>query len=157
MSQPMPPRMPRRSAVGRADPRRRLLASGPEALLLLGVELASAPFVPLGIGASLVIALWFCVRDLVGGAWNPGKRLAQVRLVDASTGRVPGSRQAILRNLPYVLGMLLGAVPGIEIAGWSALAMMALLDLGMVLIDPLGRRLGDRLAGTKVVAGHPGG
>lgn len=147
----------RRSAVGRADPRRRLLASGPELLLLLGLEVAAAPFVPVGIGVSLAIALWFSVRDLVGGALNPGKRIAGVRLVDAETGRVPSHRQAVLRNLPYILGWLVAAVPGFEVVGWAFLAAAGFLDLGLVLADPLGRRLGDRIAGTKVVPGHPDG
>lgn len=156
---PVPPAVEprRRSAVGRADPRRRLLASGPELLLLLGIEVAAAPFLPIGVGVSLAIALWFTVRDLVGGALNPGKRIAEVRLVDAETGRVPTTRQAILRNLPYILGWLVAAIPGFEVVGWAFLAMAGALDLGMVLADPLGRRLGDRIAGTKVVPGHPEG
>jgi uncharacterized RDD family membrane protein YckC len=151
------PAPPRRSAVGRADPRRRLLASGPELLLLLGLEIAAAPFLPVGIVVSLCIAGWFAVRDLVGGALHPGRRLAEVRLVDAATGRVPTARQALVRNLPYILGWLVAAVPGFEIAGWAFLALAGAVDLGMVLADPLGRRLGDRLAGTKVVPGHPEG
>lgn len=154
---PGPPAPRPRTAVGRADPRRRLLASGPELLVLLGLEIASAPFVPVGIAVSLAIALWFSVRDLVGGAMHPGRRIVGVRLVDAETGRVPTTRQALLRNVPYIVGWLVAAVPGFEVAGWAFLALSGALDLGLVLADPLGRRLGDRLAGTKVVPGHPEG
>ncbi len=87
----------------------------------------------------------------------PCKYWMSILGADAETGRIPTTRQAILRNLPYILGWLVAAIPGFEVVGWAFLAMAGALDLGMVLADPLGRRLGDRIAGTKVVPGHPEG
>ncbi len=156
-AEPAPPAPRRRSAVGRADPSRRLLASGPEFLILMGLEVLSALVVPVGAALSLLIAAYMAGRDLGGGRYSLGKRLAGVRVVDAATGEAPTARQAVTRTAPYVLGWLLAVLPGFEVFGWGVLLLGAAIDLGLVMRDPLGRRLGDRLAGTKVVDGHPDG
>lgn len=149
------PAPPLPSAVGRATPARRLLASGPEFLILLGLEIISAIVVPVGVVISSLIAIYATIRDIGGGRFHVGKRLACVRVVDAETGLVPTHGQAILRNAPYILGWLIALIPGLEFVGWGLLLLSALVDLGLVLADPLGRRLGDRLARTKVINGHP--
>ena len=145
------------TALGRAEPGRRLLSSGPEVLVLLGLEVAAAPFVPVGVLVSLGIAGWLAVRDLGGGIRHPGRHLAGVRVVDAATGAVPTPQQAVVRNLPAILCWLLAVVPGVELLGWAGLLLLGMVDLTLILADPLGRRLGDRLASTKVVPGRPGG
>lgn len=154
---PAPPQARPRSAVGRADPNRRLLASGPEFLILMGLEVFGAFLVPVGAVLSLLLAAYMAVRDLGGGRFSLGKRLAGVRVVDAATGSTPTAQQAVLRNAPYVVGWLMAVLPGFEVVGWAVLLLGAAVDLGLVLRDPLGRRLGDRLANTKVVDGQPDG
>jgi hypothetical protein len=149
------PAPPRPSAIGRATPSRRLLAAGPEFLILMGLEIVSAIFVPVGVAISSFIALYVATRDISGGRFHVGKRLARVRVVDAATGLVPTHGQAVLRNAPYILGWLIAVIPGLELVGWGLLLLSALVDVGLVLADPLGRRLGDRLARTKVINGHP--
>lgn len=144
------------TALGRAAPGRRLLSSGPEVLVLLGLEVAVAPFVPVGVLVSLFIAAWLAVRDLGGGVRHPGRRLAGVRVVDAATGAVPTPQQAVVRNLPAILCWVLAVVPGVELLGWAGLLLLGVVDLTLILADPLGRRLGDRLASTKLVPGRPG-
>ena len=146
-----------RTALLRSTVQQRFLSAGPELLVLLGIEVVTAPFVPVGILASLAIATWLAVRDVDGGAWHPGRRLAGLKVVDATTGRGPTVQQALMRNLPAVACWLLAVLPGVEVLGWIALLVLGAVDLSLILTDPFGRRIGDRLASTKVVPGTPEG
>lgn len=138
-------------ALPRADLARRLGGSGLEFLTLFGLEVVGAIFVPVGILLSLLAAAYFAVKDLQGGRYSFGKRIASTRVVDVDTGQVPSAGRLVLRNSYLVAGWVLSIVPGFEIFGWALLLFSALVDALMVIADPRGRRLGDRLARTQVV------
>lgn len=138
-------------SLPRADLGRRLGGSGMEFLVLFGLEVASAVFVPVGVVLSLLAAGYFAAKDLGGGRYSLGKRIARTRVVDARTGAVPPPARLVLRNGPLAAGFLFSVIPGLEILGWGLLLFGTTLDLLMIVADPQGRRLGDRLAGTQVV------
>lgn len=136
----------------------RLGASGVELLCLtvlevVGVVLGPATFFGAGVLTSLVAAAFWALRDLGAGAASPGKQLVGLTLVDATTGAPATAGQALQRNGAMIAAWLLAALPGP--LGWlGALAVLgvAAVEAGSALVDPEGRRLGDRIAGTRLVA-----
>lgn len=136
----------------------RLGASGVELLCLtvlelVGLALGPATFFGAGVLTSLVAAAFWALRDLGAGAASPGKQLVGLALVDANTGAPATAGQALQRNGAMVFAWLLAALPGP--LGWlGALAVLgvAAVEAGSALLDPEGRRLGDRIAGTRLVA-----
>jgi len=135
----------------KADMTRRLGGSGIEFLTLIALEIASAFLLPIGIVMSILAAIYMAVKDQGGGRFSIGKRIAHTRVVDAETGEVPDPLRLFLRNSVFVAAWVIAVIPGVEIFGWGLLALAGLVDLLMVIADPLGRRLGDRIAGTQVV------
>ena len=129
---------------------RRLVTSGPEFLALIVGEMLAAVVPAIGILWSLAAAGYMATKDRKGGLFSMSKHFSGLRVVDAKTGMVPTDKQALLRNSYYVAGWLLAVIPGVEILGWSLLVFGGLIDMLMVLFDPRGRRLGDRIAGTVV-------
>ncbi|QIX62082.1 RDD family protein [Hymenobacter sp. BT18] len=77
--------------------------------------------------ALLGFALYFC-KDIINGQ-SIGKRITKVQVVDNNTGLVASPMKCLLRNVFCVI--------------WP-------LEVLMTLINP-GRRLGDLLAGTRIV------
>jgi uncharacterized RDD family membrane protein YckC len=77
---------------------------------------------------------YFLTAELVTNGKTPGKAVMGLQVVGRSGGQA-GSRQIVLRNLVRPVDILIG------------LPLMAL--------DPLARRLGDRLGGTLVVHRRP--
>ncbi len=140
--------------AGRAT---RLGASGVELLALctlelLGTLLGPATLFGAGVLSSLIAAAFWGLRDLGAGAASPGKQLLGLTLVDARTGAPATPVQALQRNGAMVAAWLLAALPGP--LGWvGALAVLglALVEGASALLDPEGRRLGDRIAGTRLV------
>ena len=130
---------------------RRLVSSGPELALALGLEVLGVLLGPLAPVVSLSLAVYFALRDQDDSRLSFGKRLTHLRVVDEQTGALATPRQAVVRNLPLVAGFVLAVVPGVEVVGWGLLALTTLVEGAAVLLDPRGRRLGDRLAGTRVV------
>lgn len=117
---------------------------------LVGLLLAPVTLTLSSVASSLLAATYMGIKDLWGGKWSPARRVGRSELVDHSTGRAITRPQALLRNSPYVAAWLLAALP--DPLGWvGLLAVGALLgiDLCMVLLDPQGRRLGDRIARTR--------
>lgn len=134
-----------------ARPLRRLVASGPEFVIALAIEIFGTLLGPLGPVISLTLALYFLLRDQDDSRLSIGKRLTNLRVVDGETGALATARQAALRNLPWALGFLLAVVPGVEIMGWGLILVGGTIEALLMLLDPAGRRLGDHLAGTRVV------
>jgi hypothetical protein len=132
---------------------RRLGASGLEFLALLLIELFTAPVPLIGMAAGVLGALYFTLRDLDGGRTGISRRLTRSRLVDVETGAAPTVERALLRNAPMVACFLAAIIPGFEVLGWFGMLGLSAVDLALVLTDPRGRRLGDRLAKTMLVRG----
>jgi len=81
-----------------------------------------------------------------------GKKLLRLTVVRLDGGPVD-LRVSAKRNLTLALGGLIGIVP---LLGWVigpfVSLVLGVVELLLVLGDPLGRRLGDKWAGTQVVA-----
>jgi len=142
-------KMPR-AAVGR-----RLAASGLECFLLfaivVGLSLA-APFTGflLELLVPLFAVLWL-VKDLKGGEFSLSKRLGEFRVVDLSTGEIASTTQSLLRNSYYFVLILLSAVPIVEWATLSLVALLMMIDVMIMVLSPHNRRVGDLIANTQVV------
>ncbi len=116
-------------------------------VLLMGVTLGVS-----GALTSLLAAVYMGVKDLDGGRYSFGKRAVGTRVVDAKTLERATAAKCFLRNLPWVLFWTLAIVPVIgDFIGWTVLALMAVVDIGLIVATPTGRRLGDLMAGTQVV------
>ena len=124
------------SAYGKANLRRRFLAAGVDAsLVITGVVLYGATrAVPFLIGA----AVYLVMRDAIAGR-SVGKFLFGLAAMHLESGRPAGPMASLRRNLLFVL-------PG-------ANAVAVCLESLTIVRDPQGQRLGDRLAQTQVVEG----
>jgi uncharacterized RDD family membrane protein YckC len=80
-----------------------------------------------------------------------GKKLMKLRPVRLDGGAVD-INTSIMRNWPLAIGSIISIIP---ILGWVlgplAALVFSIIELVLVLTDPEGRRLGDKLAGTKVI------
>jgi uncharacterized RDD family membrane protein YckC len=136
---------------------RRLGGSALEFLTMLGIEVLGTVLAPFTWGitgalTSLLVATYVGLKDLGAGRYSFGKRAVSVRIVDVVTLDRANNLKCFLRNLPYVVAWAVAILPVVgDIVGWSALGLLVLVDIGLILATPSGRRLGDYLAGTQVV------
>jgi uncharacterized RDD family membrane protein YckC len=124
------------SPYAKADVRRRLLAATLDGLLVVTSCLLSwnTGFVSyLAAGAAYLL-----LRDAIRGR-SIGKFLLGLVVINVETGGPSSLAGSVRRNLLLLL-------PGANIAA-------IFLEAGMVVRDPQGQRLGDRLAQTQVVEG----
>jgi uncharacterized RDD family membrane protein YckC len=80
-----------------------------------------------------------------------GKKLMKLRPIRLDGGMMD-INTSIMRNWPLAIGSIISIIP---ILGWVLgpliAAVFSIVELVLVLTDPEGRRLGDKLAGTKVI------
>lgn len=137
----------------KADLFKRFLAA-----LVDGIIAGIPGFIPVVgalVGAAYVLTKDALVYELTRDpAWknrSPGKKLLGLEVVNLGGGDLDLAGSA-RRNITLALGTLLGAVP---VAGWVAGmavgTILGLVESVLVLVDPRGRRLGDRIANTQVV------
>lgn len=86
-----------------------------------------------------------------------GKKLMKLRPVRLD-GQPMDIMTSVTRNLIFVIGLVGAVFWIIPFVGWLIAVILAILavavaliELVLVVADPEGRRLGDKLAGTKVV------
>ena len=139
-----------------ADFRRRVLARAIDLL----IALAPLLLVPRGhprAGEILSAALLLCGDSLFGPGRSLGKRLAGLRVVVLSSRRPAGTRESMLRNVIFVLGLLPAVLGATVLFSAGALGCIALIEAGVALwplTRDLGqRRIGDLIAGTQVIDG----
>jgi len=103
--------------------------------LLLGALLTPG-WMPVFLLGGLFLIHWgyFAGLEIAMGGRTPGKRVLELRVVTAEGG-TPGAGALLIRNLVRTIDLVAG-VP-------------------LMAIDPLSRRLGDRLGGTLVVHDRP--
>lgn len=136
----------------------RMKRAGAEVLAMGFVEGTGLLLVPFTLGlssmlASLLNALYMGAKDMDGGRYGMGRWFGGTRLVDAETGKPATNKQALLRNSYLILGWAGAILPDpIGTLFFGLVGLMMMLDLGMAVMDPEGRRLGDHLARTKVAA-----
>jgi len=79
-----------------------------------------------------------------------GKKIMRLRVISGSSG-APGSfRDSMIRNVPFASAMLLYNIP---LAGWVFPVLILTFEFLLTLGNSEGLRLGDDIAGTKVVEG----
>jgi uncharacterized RDD family membrane protein YckC len=141
-------------ATAKADVGRRLLAA-----LIDGVLCAGVSVVP--VLGGLVGAAYAVVRDGLDVEFmmrrSIGKQVMKVRAVRLD-GQPMDLATSVKRNLPFMVGLVGLPFLVIPILGWTivmllgtAQVVLSFVEVGLVLTDPEGRRLGDRFAGTRVV------
>ncbi len=144
---------------------RRLGSSGTEVAFYAAAEVTTAslavvlsviPVIGTLVGAaigmfvSLLGAVYFGARDMRSGRFAVGKRLADNEVVDVATGAPASNVQGFVRNSYLALACVIAIIPGVEVIGWALFAVASAVDVGLIYLDPTGRRLGDHLAGTQV-------
>ncbi len=106
-------------------------------------------------GEILAAALLLCGDALFGPGRSLGKRLAGLRVVALASRRAAGTRESMMRNAIFVLGLVPAAAGAERLFSLGALACIVLVE-AVVALRPLTRdlgqrRLGDLLAGTQVI------
>jgi uncharacterized RDD family membrane protein YckC len=140
--------------IMKADLAKRFIAA-----LIDGVIAAVIGFIPV-IG-SFVGAAYMLLRDgleldFMNGR-SIGKKVMKLRPV-TSDGSKMTIEKSIKRNWMFALGAFNGILLFIPILGWALMIILSIIGLLIVLFeifkvvtDSEGRRLGDNMAGTKIV------
>ncbi len=117
-----------------------MVLAGLAILWVLAVAFLMARVAP-GWAPALLVAGWFLLEwgyfaglEIATGGRTLGKLAVKLRVVTAEGG-TPGAGPLLARNLVRSLDLIFGAL--------------------LMAVDPLSRRLGDRLAGTLVVHDRP--
>lgn len=137
----------------KADLFRRFLAA-----LVDGIIAGIPGFIPVVgalVGAAYTLTKDALVYEITRDAqWKNrsiGKKLLGLEVVSLGGGDIDlvGSAR---RNITLAAGSFLAVIP---VVGWAAGAVvggiLGILETVLVLVDPQGRRMGDRLANTQVV------
>lgn len=137
----------------KADLFKRFLSS-----LIDGIIAGIPGFIP--VVGGLVGAVYTLTKDALvyeitkDGSWKNrsiGKRLLGLEVVTLGGGDLDLAASA-KRNITLAAGSLIAVVP---VAGWVAGGVLGgilgIIECVLVLADPQGRRMGDRIANTQVV------
>lgn len=142
------------TAPSKADLGKRLIAAIIDGILAAGVS-----FIPV-IGG-IIGGLYMLLRDGLELDFmdrrSIGKKLTMLRPVRLD-GQPMDPVTSAKRNLPLAVGAVGSIFLVIPILGWLVAVLFAVVGLAiaivemvLVLTDPEGRRMGDKLAGTKVI------
>ncbi len=150
----VPPEVPSAPPAVKADLTKRFLAALIDGLLAGGISIL--PFIGGIIGAAYILLrdgleLEFMDRRSIG------KKLLKLRPIRLD-GQPMDLESSLKRNLPLCIGAVGSIFWVIPILGWIVAILLgviglivAIVELVMVLTDPEGRRMGDKLGATKVV------
>jgi uncharacterized RDD family membrane protein YckC len=148
---------PRPGSGYKADVGRRLAAGVVDAILCVFITLILI-WIP-GIGWFLgpfVGALFWLTRDNLPLGFlenkSPGKKILNLRVEKLGTEtKVCSTGDSVKRNLPAGIALLLIMIPRVGIyLGPSLLVVIGAMEILLILSDPEGLRLGDKIAETKV-------
>lgn len=150
----VPPELPPSPPAAKADLGKRFIAALIDGLLAGGVSII--PFIGGIIGAAYILLrdgldLEFMDRRSIG------KKLLKLRPVRLN-GQPMDVETSIKRNLPLCIGAVGTIFWIIPVLGWILALLLAvvglfvaIVELVMVLTDPEGRRMGDKLGDTRVI------
>lgn len=134
---------------------RRLASSGLDYGIMYGALIAiilSGYFTAMvGNAFVVVLAAYWAVRDLQGGRFSPGKRLARFRVVSAETGEVASPMSSVLRNSYMIVLILLAAAPFLNWLDSAIVFLVMIVDIIVMVASPNNQRIGDLIAKTQVV------
>ncbi|NNF28168.1 MAG: RDD family protein [Gemmatimonadetes bacterium] len=145
---------PEGELVDKADLSKRIVAG-----LIDGVAAMIVGMIPV-LGWIVAPAYWL-LRDGLDIDFmdrrSIGKKLTKLRPV-RDDGLPMDIETSVRRNWVFAIGGLIGLLAAIPIIGWLLLpfAIIAAITIGAVeifltVVDPEGRRFGDKFAGTKVI------
>ena len=150
----IPPEVPTAPPAVKADLGKRFIAALIDGLLAGGVSIL--PFIGGLIGAAYILLrdgleLEFMDRRSIG------KKLMKLRPLRLD-GQPMDVGTSVKRNLPLCIGAVGSIFWVIPILGWILAILLAVIglivavvELVLVLTDPEGRRMGDKLGATKVI------
>jgi uncharacterized RDD family membrane protein YckC len=124
------------SSYAKADLRRRMYAAIVDGLIAASICVVAFRHQSLWLTVAALVFL--LLRDTINGQ-SPGKLLVGLTVISLDTGQPASLKAVVVRNVVF-------AIPGMNITA-------ALLETRTLVRDPLGHRLGDRLALTQVVDG----
>lgn len=102
---------------------------------------------PLRIGFLAGLA-YLLLSDGFSGGRSPGKQMIGLRVALRESGEGCSFKESMIRNGPLALAYLLFSVPYI---GWLPAALVLFIEGLLVVGNGQGLRLGDEMAGTKVL------
>ena len=79
-----------------------------------------------------------------------GKKIIRLKVISASTAANGSFRDSVMRNAPFAMALALFNIPFV---GWLFPICISAFEFLLALGNGEGMRLGDELAGTKVVEG----
>ncbi len=150
----IPPEVPPAPEAVKADLGKRFIAALIDGLLAGGVSII--PFIGGLIGAAYILLrdgleLEFMDRRSIG------KKLLKLRPLRLD-GQPMDVATSVKRNLPLCIGAVGSIFWIIPILGWILAILLgvmglivAIVELVLVLTDPEGRRMGDKLGATRVI------
>jgi len=134
------------TASRRISPVDRIAAKGVDLVIAAAVlSVGNAVFYPLGV---LLCFFFLLLQD----GWGPsvGKRLFGLRVLQDGSDAPATLAQSGLRNVPFALGILFGAIAAFWVFFVLIFVPLFALELYFVARLDSGARLGDVLAGTYV-------
>jgi len=148
----MPPPPP--PAAAKADLTKRFIAALIDGLLAGGVSMV--PVIGGIVGAAYILLRDGLTIDFMDRR-SIGKKLLKLRPVRAD-GQPMDPEASIKRNITLCIGAVGAIFWIIPILGWIIAILLglvglvvAVIEMVLVLTDPQGMRIGDKLAGTKIV------
>lgn len=99
----------------------------------------------------LVAAAYLLLADGLMHGQSPGKRVFGIKAVISRTRAPAGFQESALRNAPFAAATLCWALPLLWPVFFVAGLPVIAYEAWRVVEEPLGLRLGDRLAETQVV------
>ncbi|HTZ18265.1 MAG TPA: RDD family protein [Dissulfurispiraceae bacterium] len=128
-----------------------------KASLLLRVMAKALDFIVIAAAAKLVPRVGFLaglayllISDGLFDGRSIGKKIIHLRVVSAASGVSGGFRASMIRNAPFAAAMLFLNIP---LAGLIFPSLVLAFEFLLALGNSDGMRLGDDLAGTKVLEG----
>lgn len=92
--------------------------------------------------------LYLAISDGLFDGRSLGKKVMRLKVVSARTGTAADFRDSIIRNSLFVVALLVYRIP---LLGWFPALLVAVMEYLLMLGNADGLRLGDELAGTKVL------
>jgi uncharacterized RDD family membrane protein YckC len=128
-----------------------------KASLLLRVMAKALDFIVIAAAVRAVPRVGFCaglayllIGDGLFDGRSLGKKIMRLRVISDLSSAQGSFRDSMIRNAPFAAAMLLFNIP---LAGWIFPVLILTLEFLLTLGNSEGMRLGDDLAGTKVVEG----
>lgn len=107
---------------------------------------AAVKLIPqVGYYAGLVYIL---ISDGLFSGSSIGKKIIRLRVVSLADNSDCSFKQSVLRNIPFFAAVLLYIIP---LIGFIFIGIIAAVELLLIIGNKEGRRIGDEIAGTKVI------